>query len=101
MENALAGETFEFLRGNRPSTIKGGVVVEVAAANLGFYTFQVGDSVTVERTVANVETSASRGVNLREDLDVLEMGMPGQRLKLRLENTDVAARDFEFYFLVV
>jgi len=98
IENAIAGETFEFLRGQQPSTIKGGVVGSVVGI---FYTFQVGDSVTVERTVANVETAANRGVNLREDLDILEMGLPGQRLKLRLENTTGGAIDAEFYFLIV
>lgn len=97
VQNALAGDTFEFLRGTMPSTIRGGVVADLAG---GFYTFQISDSITVDRGPINIESGANRGVNLREDLDILEVGRPGERLKLRLENPSAAAIVVSTYLLI-
>ncbi len=97
--NVLSGRTFEFLRAN--SGVRAGVVRESAAAVGSIRaTFQVGDSEVVDDMPVKVESAPGRGIDTNQDLTIVDAGIQGERLKLKLVNGDVAAREVEFYVLI-
>lgn len=99
VRNVLQGETFEFTRA--PSGLRGGVVVEFGTpAGTGRFNFQVGAAETVRNALANIETALGAGVDTNRDLKIVEAMRQGERLILDLINNDVAARDFQFYFVI-
>ncbi len=97
--NALNGSVFEFLRA--PSEVRMGIVGEFGAA-VGTLLAKVtiGDSVVQESSPVKIEAAAGRGVNVNEDIDIVDAGLQNQRLLVELVNNDVAARDFDIYVLI-
>lgn len=97
--NVLRGRIFEFLRDN--SQVQLGVVSAFGtpAGDIRF-TFTIGDQVVVERASAKVEQALGRGVNINEDLNIVDVGVGGSQLNLEISNANVGAVDIEFYALI-
>lgn len=86
-ENILAGQTFEFMQ--RPGMIELGIVQIDGAAGDCFATIQSGSDVLCDRMPLNLRAT---GINIREDVILEDIAAAGDRLKVRVENTNAAAR---------
>lgn len=93
VQNALAGQTFEFLA--KDSTVKAGFVATAA----GTATFQIGDAVTVQNAPLRV-VAANTGIRADEDLLYVDAGRAGSRLILTLANGG-AVSTVDFYVLII
>lgn len=80
VQNAWAGEVFEFLRAD--STIKVGLIATVAGVTA---TWKIGDAIVVENAPVNV--LASLKMNANEDMLYVDAGRAGERLTLTLTAT--------------
>ncbi len=87
--NAFAGSAFEFLRSNARVTIASTVETAGAADVTG--TIQFGPEIQLEEGQWHAEAAAGRGPLLPEDTLVDDIAAGGDRLVLRLTNTNVGA----------
>ncbi len=78
--NAIAGDTFEFLRAD--STLKWGVVASALGAD---FTFQIGDAFAVQAAPIGVEVAVGQ-VSADRDMKYVDAGRAGERLTLTLNN---------------
>ncbi len=80
VQNAWAGEVFEFLRAD--STIKLGLVATVAGVTA---TWKIGDAIVMENAPVNVNAGLVMAANT--DLLYVDAGRGGERLTLTLTAT--------------
>lgn len=92
VQNAWAGNTFEFLRAD--STIKVGLVSTAAGATA---TWKIGDAFVMENAPINLQAALLIAAN--EDLLFVDAGRAGERLTLTL--TAPAALTVRSYALII
>jgi hypothetical protein len=87
--NAFAGSAFEFL--GRASRVRIAATVIAAGISSITATIQFGPEVQLEEGAINVEPGVGFGPRLPDNILVDDVGAPGDRLVMRLTNSDGAA----------
>jgi len=96
--NLLAGDIFQQLRAE--STVRGGIVKTFANGDALTFTFTIGDGIVSQNSPVPPEDVLQQGVNLNTQLNLLDVGMPGDLLGLAVTNPGAGAVDVEYYILI-